>query len=80
MDSDSNVSRRIPPAEEAGLLAQARPFEVDERFETYRPPDPPSVEGSCNRCGYRGVVYPGRYGGQRCAVCFGLQHGWMPSR
>jgi len=44
----------------------------------YQPPDPPSSEGSCNRCGYRGQVYPGRYGGYRCAGCFGLQHGWMP--
>jgi hypothetical protein len=50
------------------LLARAKPFE----------PDPPAVEGTCGRCGYRGAVYPGRYGGKRCAVCFGLQHGWMP--
>jgi hypothetical protein len=39
---------------------------------------PPPVEGRCGRCGWRGKVYPGRYGGFRCAVCFGLQWGWMP--
>jgi hypothetical protein len=67
--SNSNVSHTVPPDDEAELLAAAQPFE---------PPDPPSVQGMCNRCGYRGTVYAGRYGGQRCAVCFGLQHGWMP--
>ena len=41
-------------------------------------PDPPSVDGRCDRCGWHGRVYPGRYGGYRCAVCFGLQWGWMP--
>jgi hypothetical protein len=41
-------------------------------------PNPPSVDGRCDRCGWRGKVYPGRYGGFRCAVCFGLQWGWMP--
>jgi hypothetical protein len=44
-----------------------------------RRPDPPSVDGRCGRCGWRGKVYPGRYGGYRCAVCFGLQWGWMPT-
>jgi hypothetical protein len=48
----------------------------DEPFEP--PADRPSIEGACNRCGYRGKVYAGRYGGYRCTVCFGLQHGWMP--
>jgi len=43
-----------------------------------QPPDPPSIEGSYNRCGWHGQVYPGRYGGWRCAVWFGLQNGWMP--
>jgi hypothetical protein len=64
---DTNVSHVMLPAEEPHLLAQARPF-----------PDPPSSQGSCSRCGYRGTVYPGRYGGFRCPVCFGLQYGWMP--
>ena len=41
-------------------------------------PNPPVVEGRCDRCGWRGKVYPGRYGGFRCAICFGLQWGWMP--
>jgi hypothetical protein len=67
---DSNVSRKVSAADEQDLLAKAQPFE---------PPDPPSSQGTCNRCGYRGTVYPGRYGGHRCAVCFGLQYGWMPS-
>ncbi len=67
---NTNVSHQVPPDDEARLLDQFKPFE---------PPDPPSIEGSCGRCGFRGVVYPGRYGGYRCAVCFGLQHGWMPS-
>jgi hypothetical protein len=66
---DDNVSRVLRPGEEPGRAAQAQPFE---------PPDPPSSDGTCNRCGYRGRVYPGRYGDCRCAVCFGLQHGWMP--
>jgi hypothetical protein len=64
---ESNVIR-LPAADASSLLAQARPFE----------PDPPSRQGTCDRCGYRGAVYPGRYGGQRCAVCFGIQTGWMP--
>jgi hypothetical protein len=66
---DSNVSRKVPPEDEPELLDRFKPFEM---------PDPPSVQGVCNRCDYHGTVYPGRYGGQRCAVCFGLQHGWMP--
>jgi hypothetical protein len=66
---DTNVAGPVPPADESFLLANARPFE---------PPDPPSVEGACSRCGWHGQVYRGRYGGHRCAVCFGLQHGWMP--
>lgn len=41
-------------------------------------PDPPSIDGRCDRCGWHGRVYAGRYGGYRCAVCFGLQWGWMP--
>jgi hypothetical protein len=57
---ESNVIR-LPAADASNLLAQARPFE----------PDPPSSQGTCDRCGYRGAVYAGRYGGQRCAVCFG---------
>ena len=64
---ESNVIR-LPAADVFNLLAQAQPFE----------PDPPSCQGTCDRCGYRGAVYPGRYGGQRCAVCFGIQFGWMP--
>ena len=64
---ESNVIR-LAAADASSLLAQARPFE----------PDPPSSQGTCDRCGYRGAVYPGRYGGQRCAVCFGIQTGWMP--
>ena len=60
---------RIPPASAADLLARAQTFE----------PDPPAMDGTCGRCGFRGAVYTGRYGGRRCAVCFGLQHGWMPS-
>ncbi len=59
---------RLPAADASYLLAQARPFE----------PDPPSSQGTCDRCGYRGAVYAGRFGGQRCAVCFGIQTGWMP--
>jgi hypothetical protein len=59
----------IPPAFEPFLLARARPFE----------PDPPAVDGTCGRCGFHGAVYPGRYGGRRCAVYYGLQNGWMPS-
>ena len=54
---------------EPGFLARARQFE----------PDLPSVDGTCGRCGFRGAVYAGRYGGRRCAVCYGLQNGWMPS-
>ena len=65
--AESNVIR-LPAADASNLLAQARPFE----------PDPPSSQGTCDRCGYRGAVYAGRYGGQRCAVCFGIQTGWMP--
>jgi hypothetical protein len=68
---ESNVSHRIPPDDEPVLL---------EDFTPYDPPDPPSIQGACNRCGYRGTVYPGRHGGYRCAVCFGLQWGWMPKR
>ena len=64
---ESNVTR-LPAADVSSLLAQARPLE----------PDPPSRKGTCDRCGYCGAVYPGRYGGQRCAVCFGIQTGWMP--
>ena len=64
---ESNVIR-LPTTDASNLLAQARPFE----------PDPPSSQGTCDRCGYRGAVYAGRYGGQRCAVCFGIQTGWMP--
>jgi hypothetical protein len=64
---ESNAAR-VADAVAPCLLAQARPFE----------PDPPSTDGTCGRCGYRGAVYPGRYGGTRCAVCFGLQTGWMP--
>jgi hypothetical protein len=66
---ESNVSYTVPTADEAGLLAQAKLFE---------PPPPLGFQGHCNRCGYAGVVYRGRYGGQRCAVCFGLQNGYMP--
>jgi hypothetical protein len=65
---ESNVSHTLPPGPVADLLARARPYE----------PDPPAAHGACGRCGYRGVVYPGRYGGKRCAVCFGVQYGWMP--
>jgi hypothetical protein len=64
---DSNDTH-IAPASGSDLLGRARPFE----------PDPPCVDGTCGRCGYRGPVYHGRYGGMRCAVCFGLQSGWMP--
>lgn len=59
----------VPPASEPALLARARPFE----------PDPPALDRACGRCGFQGAVYAGRYGGQRCAVCYGLQNGWMPS-
>ena len=59
---------RLPGADASNLLAQARPFE----------PDPPQSHGTCDRYGYCGAVYPGRYGGQRRAVCFGVQTGWMP--
>lgn len=52
--------------------------ELPDEDEAWRQPDPPSIEGKCDRCGWRGKVYPGRYGGYRCAVCFGLQWGWMP--
>ena len=48
---------------EPGLLARARPFE----------PDPPAVDGTCGRCGFRGAVYAGRYGGRRCAVCYAAE-------
>ena len=64
---ESNAAH-VPPSAVSDLVARARPFE----------PDPPAVEGTCGRCGYRGPVYAGRYGGHRCAVCFGLQTGWMP--
>jgi hypothetical protein len=67
LDNMESNAMRVPDAIEPGLLAQARPFE----------PDPPSIDGACGRCGYRGAVYPGRYGGTRCAVCFGLQTGRM---
>ena len=43
----------------------------------WQPPDPPMVDGRCDRCGFRRQVYRGRHGGHRCAVCFGLQEGWM---
>jgi hypothetical protein len=36
------------------------------------------MQGACNRCGHRGTVYPGKFGGWRCAVCFAIQEGWMP--
>lgn len=72
---ESNVSHRVEADDE--LLERARPFEPDDNTP-YQPPDPPSIDGTCNRCGYRGKVYPGRYGGWRCAVCFALQNGWMP--
>jgi hypothetical protein len=65
---ENNVSL-VPRAAVPDLLARARPFEAD----------PPAIEGTCGRCGVRGAVYPGRYGDKRCAVCFGLQSGWMPS-
>ena len=68
LDPVSRAIANAPADDEPESLAQAQRFEM---------PDPPSV-GTCNRCGYHGAVYPGRYGGQRCAVCFGLQHGWMP--
>jgi hypothetical protein len=58
----------IAPASGPALLARARPFE----------PDPSPVDGTCGRCGFCGAVYGGRYGGKRCAVCYGLQNGWMP--
>ena len=48
--------------------------------EQLRHPNPPSMDGRCDRCGWRGKVYPGRYGGYRCAVCFGLQWGGCPAR
>ena len=70
LNMESNVDRNVSPADEAHLLTHARPFE---------PPDPPSTLGRCGRCGYTGAVYRGRYGGCRCAVCFGLQNGHMPS-
>lgn len=56
------------------------PEDADSRSQDDQSPvaDPPSVEGRCDRCGWRGKVYPGRYGGFRCAVCFGLQWGRMP--
>jgi hypothetical protein len=47
-----------PPAYVPDLLARAQPFEQD----------PPSVDGTCGRCGYRGCVYPGRYGARRRRV------------
>jgi len=36
------------------------------------------TEGSCGRCGYHGDVWPGRYGGQRCWLCYAVQHGHPP--
>ncbi len=36
--------------------------------DLWRRPDPPSIDGQCDRCGWRGKVYTGRYGGYRCAV------------
>jgi len=56
---ESNVIR-LPAADASNLLAQARPFE----------PDPPSSQGTCDRCGYRGAVYAGRYGGRRTRGVF----------
>jgi len=49
---ESNAAR-IDRASISDLLAHAQPFD----------PDPPAVDGMCGRCGYRGPVYPGRYGG-----------------
>ncbi len=48
---------------------------MSDHDQPYRPPDPPSIEGVCFRCGFRGTVYPGRHGGHRCAVCFSLPRG-----
>jgi hypothetical protein len=56
---DTNVSYQVPPEDVDELLERFAPFEM---------PDPPSVQGVCSRCGYHGKVYPGRYGGYRCAV------------
>jgi hypothetical protein len=47
METNAN---HIPPASEPALLARARPFESD----------PPAVDGTCGRCGFRGAVYKGR--------------------
>jgi hypothetical protein len=63
----------VPPEDEPELLAAGRPFEPSDVPQ--QPPDPPSMLGACNGCGHRGIVYPGRYGGDPCSVCFGLQHG-----
>jgi hypothetical protein len=41
-------------------------------------PDPPSIQGRCGRCWYSVTVYPGRFGGWRCASCFAWQQLWMP--
>ena len=65
---ESNATR-IDPASITDLLAHAQPFE----------PDPPAVDGTCGRCGYRGPVYSGRYGGKTVRRLLGLQTGWMPS-
>lgn len=64
-----NIRDAVSRDEEPELQDAVTPFEM---------PNPPSFRGVCHRCGYHGRVYPGRYGGHRCPVCFGLQHGWMP--
>jgi hypothetical protein len=63
-----------------GVNDRPEPTEDDqpEDEEQWRRLSPPAVDGRCDRCGWRGKVYPGRYGGHRCAICFGLQWGWMP--
>ncbi len=58
-------------------LPERRPT-TSEPPTMWQPPDPPSIDGRCERCGFRGQVYRGRFGGLRCTVCFGLQAGWMP--
>jgi hypothetical protein len=68
------VSETPEPEPEPELDRGKRP----EDEGVWRHPDPPSVDGRCGCCGWRGKVYPDRYGGHRCAVCFGLQWGWMP--
>jgi hypothetical protein len=53
-------------------------IQPSEETTPVQPPEPPSVQGSCGRCGWHGQVYAGRYGGLRCPVCYALQNGWMP--